>query len=100
MEEQGLRSVAAGDDPEHATPVAWRDLREWLSLVDANGLLKRIEAPVDPDEELAAIEQGALRARGRPRPQPVGRRDDRGKPRHHAAADCAAPRAEDIGARQ
>jgi UbiD family decarboxylase len=65
MEEQGLRSVAAGD-PEHATPVAWRDLREWLSLVDANGLLKRIDQPVDPDEELAAIAFMATRREGAP----------------------------------
>jgi UbiD family decarboxylase len=38
-----------------ATPVAWHDLREWLALIEANGLLKRIDQPVDPDEELSAI---------------------------------------------
>ena len=65
MEEQGLRSVAAGN-PEQAAPVAWRDLREWLSLVDANGLLKRIDRPVDPDEELAAIAFMATRREGAP----------------------------------
>jgi len=29
-----------------AAPVAWRDLRDWLDLVEANGLLKHIAAPV------------------------------------------------------
>jgi len=38
-----------------AAPVAWRDLRDWLDLVEANGLLKHIAAPVEPDEELGAI---------------------------------------------
>lgn len=32
-----------------------RDLREWLARVEAAGELKRIDAPVDPDEELSAI---------------------------------------------
>jgi hypothetical protein len=36
-------------------PVAWRDLRDWLALVERAGQLKRIDAAVDPDEELAAI---------------------------------------------
>ena len=35
--------------------VAWRDLREWLALVEASGGLRRIGATVDPVEELAAI---------------------------------------------
>jgi UbiD family decarboxylase len=35
--------------------VAWRDLREWLALVEAAGGLHRISAAVDPVEELAAI---------------------------------------------
>src|ERR1700716_3770872 len=38
-----------------AAPVAWRDLREWLDLVEANDLLKHIASRVEPDEELAAI---------------------------------------------
>ena len=37
------------------TPVAWHDLRDWLALVEQAGQLKRIDAPVDPEEELAAI---------------------------------------------
>ena len=35
--------------------VAWRDLRDWLRMIDEAGELKRIDVPVDPDEELAAI---------------------------------------------
>src|SRR5947209_19960747 len=48
------------------TPVAWHDLREWLALIEANGLLKRIDQPVDPDEELAAIAFMATRREGAP----------------------------------
>ncbi len=33
----------------------WRDLREWLEIVDRRGELQRIAAPVDPHEEIAAI---------------------------------------------
>ena len=47
-------AAAARAAPDTA-PVGWHDLRDWLALIDANGLLKRIEKPVDPDEELAAI---------------------------------------------
>ena len=36
-------------------PVAWRDLRDWLALVEQAGQLKQIDVPVDPEEELAAI---------------------------------------------
>ena len=40
---------------EPLSPVAWRDLREWLALVEDQNLLKHITATVDPDEELGAI---------------------------------------------
>jgi hypothetical protein len=36
MEEQGHGSGATAAR-DQAKPVAWRDLREWLSLVDAEG---------------------------------------------------------------
>ena len=36
-------------------PLGWRDLREWLALVDDIGELKRIAATVDPIEEIGAI---------------------------------------------
>ena len=49
-----------------ATPVGWRDLREWLTLIETNGLLQRINKPVDPDEELAAITFMATRREDAP----------------------------------
>src|SRR6267154_1949015 len=55
MEEQIIEQAAGTVGPNEARPVAWRDLREWLALIDARGLLKRIDKPVDADEELAAI---------------------------------------------
>src|SRR5215468_5557697 len=54
--------AAAGD----ATAVGWRDLREWLALVEENGLLQRIDQPVDPDEELSAITFMATRREDAP----------------------------------
>jgi 4-hydroxy-3-polyprenylbenzoate decarboxylase len=50
----------------NATPVGWRDLREWLTLIETNGLLQRINKPVDPDEELAAITFMATRREDAP----------------------------------
>lgn len=51
--EPGGEAVAseavAGDSPGP------RDLREWLTLIEADGGLRRITAPVDAHEELAAI---------------------------------------------
>jgi 4-hydroxy-3-polyprenylbenzoate decarboxylase len=44
--------VAPGKEP---SPVGWRDLRDWLALIERNGELKRITTPVDADQELAAI---------------------------------------------
>jgi len=55
MEERTAERSAALAADAHAAPVAWRDLREWLALIEANGLLKRVDQPVDPDEELSAI---------------------------------------------
>jgi UbiD family decarboxylase len=49
-----------------ATAVGWRDLREWLALIEGNGLLQRIGQPVDPDEELAAITFMATRREDAP----------------------------------
>ena len=53
MEERIVARSATNDVASAVT--GWRDLREWLALVEANGLLKRITQSVDPDEELAAI---------------------------------------------
>ncbi|MBV8745285.1 MAG: UbiD family decarboxylase, partial [Xanthobacteraceae bacterium] len=55
MEELGLGRESVGQTLGDRTPVAWRDLRDWLKLVEQAGQLKRIDAPVDPDEELGAI---------------------------------------------
>src|SRR5262245_25658474 len=52
--------------PPLARSVEWRDLREWLALIDRNGLLQRINQPVDPDEELAAITFMATRREDAP----------------------------------
>lgn len=53
----GARETRAG---------AWRDLREWLALVERHGLLKTVKQNVDPDEELAAITYMATRQVGAP----------------------------------
>ncbi len=56
-------SIAPSGD---AAPVPWRDLRDWIELIDGKGLLKRIDKPVDPDEELAAIAFMATRQEDAP----------------------------------
>src|SRR6266481_3215429 len=51
-------AFSRNDRSRHETAgnaVAWRDLREWLALVEASGWLRRISTTVDPIEELAAI---------------------------------------------
>ena len=132
MEEQSIERSGMSAGSNQATPVAWQDLREWIALVEANGLLKRIDAPVDADEELAAIAYLATRREDAPallfdnitgdrtgasilanmlgsskeryalavgpRPDPLHRRDDRGDPRDHAAADQAGADRESQGA--
>ena len=55
MEELGLGREPVGQALDDRTPVAWRDLRDWLKLVEQAGQLKRIDAPVDPEEELGAL---------------------------------------------
>ncbi len=59
----GQAPAAASADP---APVGWRDLREWLALIEADGRLMRIGKPVDPDEELAAITVMATRREDSP----------------------------------
>ena len=66
MEEQAVERTGATAGSNQATPVAWQDLREWIALVEANGLLKRIDQPVDADEELAAIAYLATRREDAP----------------------------------
>src|SRR5258708_35305267 len=55
MEESGFPRHDLGGGKIATNAVAWRDLRDWLALVDAAGGLRRISATVDPVEELAAI---------------------------------------------
>ncbi len=66
MEEQGIERASVTVGPKVARPVAWRDLREWLALIEAHGLIKRIDKPVDADEELAAIAYLATRRENAP----------------------------------
>jgi 4-hydroxy-3-polyprenylbenzoate decarboxylase len=44
----------------------WKDLREWLALVEEHGSLHRIAAEVDPNEELSALTFMATRQKGSP----------------------------------
>jgi len=50
-------AVPAKDGPQ----VSWRDLREWIALLERNNELQRISKPVDTDEELGAITYMATR---------------------------------------
>jgi UbiD family decarboxylase len=59
-------SEATLTEAAEAKPVAWRDLREWLHLIDGAGALKRITAEVDADEELGAITFLATRQENAP----------------------------------
>ncbi len=86
MEELGLGREPVGKALDDRTPVGWRDLRDWLELVEQAGELKRIAAPVDPDEELAAITFMAGRdGRAGAAVQQSGRqRDGLARPHQHA----------------
>ncbi|MCC6887809.1 MAG: UbiD family decarboxylase [Hyphomicrobiales bacterium] len=53
---------SAGD----GTAPGWRDLRDWLALLETHRELKRIEPAVDPIEELSAITYMATRQAGAP----------------------------------
>jgi UbiD family decarboxylase len=46
--------------------ILWKDLRGWLGLIERNGLLKRVSAPVDLEEELSAITFLATRSEAAP----------------------------------
>src|SRR5215212_1312678 len=61
MEQSIANSSQPSSSEERVTPVAWRDLREWIALIERNGELQRIGKPVDADEELAAITYMATR---------------------------------------
>ena len=62
MEERLTAPVSAPlAHTKHAAP-NWRDLREWITRLEQNGELQRIERPVHADEELAAITYMATRS--------------------------------------
>ena len=54
--------ATAKDGPQ----VSWRDLREWVALIERNGELQRIGKEVSADEELAAITYMATRSEKAP----------------------------------
>jgi UbiD family decarboxylase len=56
-------SVAPAKDGPQAS---WRDLREWLALVERNNELQRIKKPVNADEELGAVTYMATRSEKAP----------------------------------
>src|SRR5262245_3539725 len=66
MEDIGFEWAQVATYPANRPGVAWRDLREWLDLVERAGELKRIKAAVDPKEELSAITYMATRAEDAP----------------------------------
>jgi 4-hydroxy-3-polyprenylbenzoate decarboxylase len=65
---EDLAFERAGGTPcmSNRPAVGWRDLREWLALIESAGELKRIKALVDPDEELAAVTYMATRGPAAP----------------------------------
>lgn len=44
--------------------MSYKDLREFIELLEANGQLKRISAPIDPRFEMTEISDRTLRAKG------------------------------------
>ncbi len=46
---------AASGHFSNSAALSWKDLRDWIALLEAHGQLKTITAPVDLDEELSAI---------------------------------------------
>ena len=66
MEERAAEILQGAPPSSLPRQAEWRDLREWLALVDADGQLKRVTAPVDPDEELSAIAFMATRREDAP----------------------------------
>src|SRR3984957_2093390 len=55
---------SAGSQPQQTVP--WKDLRDWVNLIERHGLLRRIAARVDLDEELSAITFMATRTETAP----------------------------------
>jgi len=66
MEEMSFKAAAAAPAAQGGRAVAWTDLRDWIGLIEKHGLIKRIAAPVDLDEELSAVTFLATRAEDAP----------------------------------
>lgn len=67
MEHHITDPISRTPSPAEAAPAAnWRDLREWIALIERNGELKRIREPVSADEELSAITYMATRDESAP----------------------------------
>ncbi len=62
MEDVYARSNTAAATSGRATPNSWRDLRDWLALLEQHHQLMHITREVDPNEELAAITFMATRS--------------------------------------
>lgn len=66
MDDQGAIGASSGAKAKRGAGgkpgVAWRTLRDWLALVESQGGLKRISAPVNADEELSAVHVLATQA--------------------------------------
>src|SRR5262245_46513122 len=61
MEHRIAEPLAPPTATKEAPAVNWRDLREWIALIERNGELKRVAKPVDAEEELSAITYMATR---------------------------------------
>ena len=66
MEDAFFGQAAAVAGATSLAPVGWRDLRDWLALIEQAGELKQINAAVDPEEELAAVTFMAGRTQASP----------------------------------
>jgi 4-hydroxy-3-polyprenylbenzoate decarboxylase len=66
MEHRIAHQPEAAAQASDVTRVGWHDLRDWLALIEGHGLLQRINSPVDPDEEIAAITFMATRREDAP----------------------------------
>src|SRR5689334_3546194 len=66
MDQISYSPKTVSETPGSSSKVPWKDLREWIRLVDERGLLKRVAAPVDLDEELSAITFMATRSEAAP----------------------------------
>ena len=67
MDHRIIEPASRPSSPVKSAPAEkWRDLREWIALIEQNGALKRIREPVDADEELSAITYMATRGENAP----------------------------------